>query len=66
MASKLRQRKWQTAEGMMVQRHRAGAWALDGFGRAQVLMLSLKIFVAKIKARNRMSHSSIAVPRKYI
>jgi hypothetical protein len=64
MASKLRQRKGQTAGGMAVQRHRAEAWALDGCGRtASVYVVALavaKLFVAKINARSRMRQSSIA------
>jgi hypothetical protein len=57
MASKLRQRKGQTADGMTVQRHRSEAWALDGCGRAAsfyvfALLVVAKIFVAKKDARN--------------
>jgi hypothetical protein len=62
MASKLRQRKGQTAGGMAVQRHRAEARALDGCGRAAgvyvaALLVVAIIFVAKIKSRNRMRNS---------
>jgi hypothetical protein len=45
MASKLRQRKGQTADGVAVQRHRAEAWALDGCGRAASVYV-VKLVVA--------------------